>query len=387
MAERTLRDVLGALKPAGIPPSEVRSRREHLASFLRSVETRVFTASGPARATLRQLLGWDDSSLDAFIRSPLLVHTSTHVSMNAFAPMMAFPWFSLRLIATQTDYPDGGQPVHLRTQVTHNNLSDSRWKPNIWWHVGRDGEMTRTQLFSIGRRYKHQILLCQPVPAAPENLCDTDAEAVALAGHATNFAYFALIYRMAIERHARLHAPNSTVEVPVDLMNTYSLAGDGAMIWGRAMAEMGYTLRAIGTDNELHEVDRPPATAVDPLTVCSTLIAPNYLNIGQAYRLGLSVILGADRMSGYVSEMNEVIAAFLSRIGETAHTPLFLGVSRFDVDQLAPLPTPWMSDLTEQRGRPSLPLLVNRYGPGLVRRFDQALDRPANLVAQVTTIP
>ncbi|WP_433261016.1 hypothetical protein ACQPZF_25690 [Actinosynnema sp. CS-041913] len=381
MTEPTLRDALSRFAPAGEPSSDERDRRRQLADFVRSVEARVWSGPASQLERLRRTLGWDDESLHAFIDTPMIVHSSTHVSMNAFAPMMTFPWFCLRT----TEFGRGPRPaVHLRTQVTHNNLSDSRWKPHIWWRVTADHRPTRTRLFSRGPRFEHQILLGQPVPDLPDDLCDSDAEAVDLARHATNFAYFAMVYRMELERRAGLHSPGGTVEVPIDLVNAFSLAGGAARRWQQAMRAMGLALRGVDAENKLYEVAADDVV-VDPSDVRSTLICPNYLNVGQAYRLGVSVSIGAEKMSAYLAEMNGVITTFAKRIGETVGVPQFLGVSRFDVDRLALLPEPWWERLGQQ-GRSSLPLVVAQHGPALPGLLDRALDERVGETADVITL-
>lgn len=379
----TVGDILARFSPAGLPSADIRRRRQRLADFVRSAESRVFRANDAAREELRELLGWDDDSLSAFVTSSMVVHSATHVSMNAFPPMLTFPWFCQRLIAAA--HPARSSAAHLRTQVTHNNLSDSRWKPHIWWRVTAGGELVRTQLYSRGPKYEHQILLGQPSPETPDDLCDADADCVALARHATNFAYFAMIYRMAVERSAGLHAPHPTIEVPIDLMNAYTLSDDAIESWGRAMREMRLPLRRIGPDNELHEVADPESVTVDPLDARASLICPNSLNVGQAYRLGLSVTMGAEKMTQYLDDMNDVIIDFRDRIGEEWRIPQFLGVSRVDLDDLAPLPPEWRAELKQQQGKPSLPLLAAHYGASFTDRLDHALAHPVGSTIDMVT--
>ncbi|WP_018680936.1 hypothetical protein [Actinokineospora enzanensis] len=373
MTETLLGDALAGFAAAGAPPPDVRARRQRLAEFVRSVEPRVWQAPESLWGRLRQVLGWDDESLHAFVHAPMIVHSSTHVSMNAFAPMMVFPWFCLRAC-----HVDGA--VHLRTQVTHNNLSDSRWKPHVWWRADAAGRVARTQLFSRGPKFEHQVLLGQPVPDLPGDLCPTDAEAVDLARHATNFAYFAMIYRMALERHAGLHRPGATVEIPIDLMNAHVLAGPDRARWADALHELGLVLREVGQDNKLREL---PAAEVAGAR--GALICPNYINVGQAYRLGISATMGAEKMSVYLAEMNEVLADFYPRIGETCAFPQFLGVSRFDVDRLAPLSESWRAELGSS-GRTSLPLVVAQHGTELVGLLDRALTEPVGTIADIVTL-
>ncbi|MBV2153289.1 hypothetical protein [Kitasatospora sp. SUK 42] len=391
MSVQTLRDLLIDLRPAGPPPEEVRRRRQALAEFVRQVEPRVFRADGRTeRDRLRGLLGWDDQSLHTFVNSTMVVHSSTHVSMNAFAPMLTFPWFCLRMTTAERALLGPGSPSHLRTQVTHNNLSDNRWKPHVWWRIDSKGELRRTPLFSKAPRFEHQLLLCQPTPEIPtDDLAEGDREAVELAGRATNFAYFAMIYRMSLERQAGLHLPDGTVEVPIDLMNAFSLHGSDAFAaWRSALHRCGMGLRRIGADRELHAVPQERADefiAGDPLVVDDTSICPNYVNVGQAYRLGLSVTMGAEKMSAYEAEMNQVLEGFFEALGEEVTTPQFLGVRSIDLDRLAPLPEPVVSGLRPLGGKPSFPLYAALFGPRLTPALDAALDRPVGDLAGIVT--
>src|SRR5262249_2415588 len=124
----TLRERLTVRTPLGPPSAGARRNRERLCAFIRSIEDEVFAADEQARVTLRRLLGWDDETFHAFITSPLLTHSSPHASMNAFPPMMTYPWIQ-RCIQTLAALAGGGRAVHIRTPVMHNNLGDLRWRP------------------------------------------------------------------------------------------------------------------------------------------------------------------------------------------------------------------------------------------------------------------
>lgn len=388
MSSELLADVLSSMSPAGTPSAKVRCVREDLADFLRIVEPRVFRASGTRQRELRHLLGWDDESLERFIKSPMVIHSSTHVSMNAFAPMLTFPWFCLRVM---TEAPSTllGKPVHLRTQVTHNNLSDNRWKPHVWWRLDSCGAVTRTQLFSKAPRFEHQILLCQPVPEIPpSDLGNDDSRAVELARHATNFAYFALIYRMSLERACGLHLADGTVEVPIDLMNSFSLRGADYPRWREALYELGLPLRAITERSELRVLSAAEAadlTAPDPLDLRQTLICHNYINVGEAYRLGVSVTMGAEKMSTYEPEMNGILNKFFSALGEDVRIPQFLGVRSIALDRLAPLHSDITAELSRMGGKPSFPVYASQYAGSLLPTFDRALQQPSGDLASVVT--
>lgn len=392
MTDATFGDLLAGFEPAGPPNVDERRRREDLASFLRTVEPRVFQATGDTRDEIRSLLGWDDESLEAFVSSEMIVHSATHVSMNAFAPMLTFPWVCQRLLARASQGTDIAHPVHLRTQVTHNNLSDSRWKPHVWWRVTDRDELVRTQLFSRGPQFEHRILVSQPPPRLPADLAAPDTDAAALAAHATNYAYSAMIHRMAVERHAGLHAPYPAVEIPIDLLNLYTLytlPDDAISAWSQAMRDTDNPLRSLADDDELHEVESlaavmtPPA---DPADTRTTLISTNFLNVGYAYRLGLSVTMGAEKMTAYLAEMNGVITDFLARVGEKCRIPQFLGVSRFDIETLAPVPPEWSEEVRRKQGKLSLPLFVARHGTAFGDLLDVALDRPLAEVVDAVSL-
>jgi hypothetical protein len=250
-------ELLARFRPVtALAPIE-RDNRQRLAEFIRSVEGRFHRAPAAVAARMRQMIGWDDESLHRFINAPLLVHSSTHVSMNAFAPMVTFPWFCLRTMTEAAGRPDGGSNSHLRTLLTHNNLSDNRWKPHVWWRADDQGRLARTQLFSKQPRFKHRILLRQSVPEiVAGDLGDADRRALELARHTTNFAYFAAVYRLSLEREVGLHVPGGTVEVPLDLVNAFALSGPNWPQWREALYDQGLPLRHAGTDQELYPVTR-----------------------------------------------------------------------------------------------------------------------------------
>ncbi|MFJ5552732.1 hypothetical protein [Streptomyces sp. NPDC093225] len=385
----TLGELIGAFRPAGPPDAETRERRQRLADFVREIEPRVHRAPAGDREAVRALLGWDDAALHRFVDSPMVVHSSTHVSMNAFAPMVAFPWFCLRLLTRATGDANGGGGTHLRTQLTHNNLSDNRWKPHVWWRLDRRGRLVRTPLFSGQPKYRHQVLMALDVPDVPdEDLAPTDAHALRLARHATTFAYFAMMYRMGLERAAGLHVADGTVEIPVDVMNAFSLREDAFPRWHRALYGQGFHLRRIGADRRLHPLSAEEAAALgpgDPLRPLTTLICPNHVNVGHAHRMGISAAIGADRMASYEEEMTGVLGRFLAELGESHTPPQFLGVAGLDLGRLLPLPEQLEAELAAEGGRPSLPLYAAVHGERLVPSLDVALDHPTGGLASIVT--
>jgi hypothetical protein len=386
MTDDTLAMAFAELRPLGPPDPELRSRRQALADFIRGIEPRVHSATGAAREQVRAALGWDDASLDRFIRSPMIVHSATHASMNAFAPMLAFPWLCQTLVESAASR--GIPATHLRTLVTHNNLSDNRWKPHVWWHLDSGGDVRCTRLFSKSRSREHQVLLCQPVPAIPSGgLADLDLSAVRLAGHATNYAYFAILYRLVLERALGFHSPDGTVEIPIDLMNAFSLRGTEGS-WSQALYDMGLPLRRVTPASELEYLGCPDTSMIaeaDPLNIRDTLISHNFINVGLAFRLGLSVTMGAEKMTVYEAEMNEVLADFFTRIGERAYFPGFLGVRSLDLQKVAPLPARTEEQLAALGGRRSLPVYAAVYGASLRDRLDGMLSQPRGGLADVVT--
>ncbi|WP_204841445.1 hypothetical protein [Saccharothrix algeriensis] len=45
------------------------------------------------------------------------------------------------------------------------------------------------------------------------------------------------------------------MEIPIDLVNAFSTAGDDLPRWRAALCAMGMTLRGVDADNELYEVE------------------------------------------------------------------------------------------------------------------------------------
>ncbi|QTR04596.1 hypothetical protein J7S33_07000, partial [Saccharothrix algeriensis] len=61
------------------------------------------------------------------------------------------------------------------------------------------------------------------------------------------------------------------------------------------------TLRGVDADNELYEVEAGDVVTA-PSPCARTPISPNHLNVGQVCRLGLSVTVGAEKVSAYLVE-------------------------------------------------------------------------------------
>ena len=351
--------------PSMGPPSvDEAFRRRKLASFLEENQRVVFRGTSAQNAEIRRILGWEPATLERFVSSTMLVNSSTHVSMNAFPPMLAFPWACQRIADSSGA---SGEAVHLRTELTHNNLSDNRWKPNVWWHYGRDRRLAQVHLFSKQRQFKHQILLAQPIPDVPTgNASDLDRRALALAACATNYAYFCMIYRTALEHAAGMHRLGHFLEVPINLLNEFFLSSEDSGRWRTAMRAKGFSFRAVGDDNELHEVEHP---IKGTFTTCH-----NYLNMGQVYLLGLSVSVGAERMLTYESEMNTVITEFMASAGIDFRTPRFLGIPHLAIDEVFEVSEPLGTDLSDAGIRLSLPVLIGAFGTDISKTLDRLLS-------------
>jgi hypothetical protein len=334
-----------------------RKRRQLLGEFLRRVEPTVHGASGGVREELRTLLGWDDASLHAFVEADVVVHSSPHASMNAFEPMFAFPWLAAKLASCS---PMPARAVHLRTVVTHNNLGDLRWRPYAWWHRTRDRSVVKTRMFTRNSKLRHHVLLAKPVPRLDLSDCvSMDREAIALAGHTCNYAYFCMVYRSFVERCAGLHGLPPMVEVPIDLLNAFSLHEDGIELWASALAHFGMSFRTTDAAGRLVEVAPPgrgqegegtggtatvrgenakragakvDVEVAEATTQLSTarprpLLCPNAINLAQAQLFGLSFMIGAERMSEYVPRTADMIGRVVERLGFPNRPPRFVGVT------------------------------------------------------------
>lgn len=350
--------------------AQERRRRQRLGEFLRRVEPTVHKASGGTREEIRSLLGWDDASLHAFVEADVVVHTSPHASMNAFEPMFAFPW----LVATlASSLPKPSRAVHLRTVVTHNNLGDLRWRPYAWWHRTRDGSVVKTTLFTRSSKLRHHVLLAKPVPRFDLSACvSMDCEAIALASHAHNYAYFCTIYRSFVERCAGLHGSLPMVEAPIDLLNAFSLHEDGVELWASTLAHFGMTFRTTDAAGRLVAVD-PPALTQLPGAPTQLLLCPNAINLAQAQLLGLSLTIGAERMSEYVPQAADLIGRFVERLGFPNRPPRFVGFTDVPIADVLEHDTATIARLATDGLRGSLPVGAADIGARVAANLERLL--------------
>ncbi|HEV7806057.1 MAG TPA: hypothetical protein VGO80_09575 [Solirubrobacteraceae bacterium] len=347
-----LRTPDGRQRPSSVT-SEERQRRERLGQFLRRVEPTVHGARGDDREQIRRLLGWDDASLHAFVGADVVVHTSPHASMNAFAPMFAFPWLAA-VLASAGAAP--ARAVHLRTIVTHNNLGDLRWRPYAWWHRGRDGSVVKTSLFSRSSKTRHHVLLSKPVPEVDLGACTgIDRAAAVLGGHARNYAYFCVVYRAFVERHAGLHGSRPVIEAPIDLLNAFSLSEDGIDRWSAALSRSGLTFRTPDGEGRLVALADPCAARLAQ-PGARPLLCPNAINIAQSYLLGISTVIGAERMAQYVPRMTELVDRFIEHLGSSYRPPEFVSCTNRELGAALEHDVETSARLAEDGLREALPI-------------------------------
>lgn len=367
--QRSLSSYLQAVR-ATAASGEERRRRQRLAEFLRRVEPVVHAAAGTDRERLRELLGWDDESLHAFVSADVVIHTSPHASMNAFEPAFAFPWLAARL-ADSPPAPSAG--VHLRTTVTHNNLSDLRWRPYAWWHRSREGKVVKTQIFSRNAKCKHEVLFSkEPPKLAPFSLAPSDREATRLASYASDYADFCLLYRAAVERRAGLRGKRPLIEVPLALLCAFAIGEDGVSRWQETMAEFGMSFRTADSSGRLVAV--PPDAAEAVVRVGRRLLCPNAINLAQVQLLGVSCMIGAERMAKYVPETATVVKRFVRRMGFSPRQPELVHLT--DVPVIAALEhdPETVARLAEDRLRGSLAVGAADIGPRVADNLDRLVD-------------
>jgi|GEM_PF-2041472 len=375
----TLRERLTVRRPLGPPSDAVRRNRERLCEFIRMVEDEVFVADVATRGALRRLLGWDDETFQSFITSPLLIHSSPHTGMNAFPPMLAYPWIG-RCIQTLAALPGPGRAVHLRTLVMHNNLGDLRWRPYAWWRRSRSGAVVKTSLFSRSHAVRRRVLLAQAVPQIDASDCvASDRDALALARHARNYAYFAAIYRMSIERLAGFHLAHGTIEVPLNILNAFTFTQESLEHWlALAEATSERRVRKIDAAGALVDLTREEAAAraarVRELARFS-VICTNTQNFAQVYQFGITTMVGAEKMARYLEPMNTEVETLYGRIGWSYPFPEFIPITRIPEELVAPADEPSRRELRACGIKGALSIGVADHGAGLAARLEALLSR------------
>jgi hypothetical protein len=374
----TLRERLTIRTPLGQPTEAMRRNRERLCCFIRSVEEEIFLAVGSARVELRQLLGWDDETFQSFINSPLITHSSPHTAMNAFPPMLSYPWVQY-CIQTLSKTNGPGKPVHLRTLVMHNNLGDLRWRPYAWWHRTSGGSIQKTTFFSRGHSVRRRVLLALPVPEIDLSACcHSDRTALTLARNARTFAYFAAIYRAGIERIADLHLPHGTIEVPLNILNAFTFTEESLKQWIDLTGQTPGQVRYVDASGELavlpHHESALYAARIRELG-SYPIVCTNAQSFAQVYQFGITCMIGAEKMARYLLAMNEDIKRLYDQIGWSYPFPEFIPITRIPAELVAPIDEPSVSILHEFGLAGSLPICVADHGDNLAQRLNAMLPR------------
>jgi hypothetical protein len=264
--------------------------------------------------------------------------------------------------------------VHLRTILTHNNVSDSRWRPYAWWHRGRDGSVVKSKLFARSPKSRHQVLLAKAVPPIDASSCvPMDREATALALHARNYAYFCIVYRSFVERHAGLHRSQPTIEAPIDLLNAFSFQQDGVERWAATLERFGMTFRTVDARSRLVELAQPAAADLADART-RLLVCPNAINIAQAQLLGISIMIGAERMAEYVPEITDLIGRFVEHLGFSHRPPQFVAFTDVPIAEVLEHDPETIAQFAADGLRGSLPVgaadVGRRVATNLERLFD-----------------
>lgn len=377
----SLQERLSIRNPAGNLSVDVRRNRESLCDFIRSIEDQVFTADGKNRTAIREILGWDDEAFQLFITSPLITQSSPHACMNAFSPMLVFPWVQ-RSIQRLASLLGPGRPVHLRTLVMHNNLGDLRWRPYAWWHRGPDGSIRKTTLFGRSHSTRRRVLLALPSPNIDLSICGaSDKPAVLLASRASNYAYFCAIYRGYIERLAGFHLPHMTIEVPLNILNAFTFTRESLLMWFDLASELRHesianSIRKINESGELAWLRREEA-AIYAAGIRQInrfpIVCTNTQNFAQVYQFGITCMIGAEKMARYVASMNEEVRQLYSRIDWHYELPEFIPITRIPAELVAPIDELSCRALQKYGFNTSLPICVADYGDLLAVRLDTLL--------------
>lgn len=370
-----LRQVLAdSFQPRPVTP-DIRLRRQRLCQFIRRNEAHMYDVRHPRAATVRTLLGWDDATMATFVDSPLLCHSAPHVSMNSFPPMLAYGWVlasAVRLAQEQ----QGAPAVHVCTHCTHHNFDDRFSKPYAWWHsspVSRrrpattGPEVIRTQVFKR-TPIRHHPILSKPAPRlADEPMHLIDRNAIELAALGTNYANYCVIYRTYLERLAGFHVDERVIEVPMDMVNRFTIEEFGLVKWFDLIDRAGMNLRLELENGPLAVMSRAEAQMIaktgEPW-LKRAVIAPNTVNFSQFYLLGLSLMIGGSKMAHYVAGMNVEIERFVAGIAGWRYTPpTFLPFTTVPVAEVLDLQDQAAYCQEKYGFSTSLPLVAVALGP------------------------
>lgn len=319
--------------------TETIQRRRSLSQYIQKMESTVFNGEPALVDEVRKVLGWDDFTMNRFIHSSLITQSSPHASMNVFAPNFAHPWIHSSIIENSGVL----NSIHLRTMVTHNNLGDLKYRPYAWWHRDQKGNILQTSLFSRSHSMRKNILLTQAVPVISDDICsEMDRAALRLARTATNYGYFCMIYRAALEHLSNLQLPGEHIDVPLNIINDWSSKEFKLNNWSEYFGEP----RKVSDKSELR-------------------IASNYMNFALVYTLGISVISGGKKMAAYTPEMHSIISSFFFSEKITTRLPELLTITQI----------PWDA-FCEFEQETSFAVICNDLGASLRKKLDHLLEMP-----------
>lgn len=342
----TLRDILNTIHLTE-PTIDQTYNRKHLCKEIRRNENLFFSASGDDITIIRHLLGWNDDTLQNFINSACVSHSSPHASMNIFEPNYAHPWIHVALnqIIKQKYHENS---FHIRTTMTHGNMGDKKYKPHSWWIRDSNNQIKKIRLFSKNHRNKNKILLCKTLPdISISELNILDREGYRLAKLANNYAYSCIIYRTFIEKQAGISIDNAKLEIPIDLLCHYFFKKHDLMSWIKCYQEC---ISEHGIDSEKSKIriiinEKLQSCDIDFYTKYlanlqseqSFFIIPNFLSFAVFYTLGLSVITGGKKMYSYLHLMHEIIEQFSRRMTLDIQLPCYVGLTNTNNYQIMPL--------------------------------------------------
>ena len=157
-------------------------------------------------------LGWDDTTLDNFLKADRIQLTLPHASPNVFFPRAGVAWYA------QTRQQLDPALFHLRVVLTHNNFGDLGWRPYAWWHLNAEGHLKRLTCFTRNKRMKHVVVMSQPpLHSIPDSMHGIDLLAARFASQGQNLGDSFIRIMAIVERAAGVNLPGRTLYVPLNL--------------------------------------------------------------------------------------------------------------------------------------------------------------------------
>jgi hypothetical protein len=342
---------------------ETCSLRSALCEFLRRQELSIFHSTNhQCLEEIRTYLGWTDDSMHNFIHNKYLIHTSPHASMNIFFPKIGSIWLQNIL---QTKFEHISKSFHLRTHITHNNISDLGWRPYAWWYICNQYRIHKSIIISRNKKQKHRIVYSLPTPTIDTTLLnDIDTKGISLATHAKNYAYYSIIYSSYIETCAGFNQPNRTMYVPLDLLHKFfqeiNRGEDGGYSITRQLLNGIHKKitkkRRIGDNGELYLINSEHFNSTNFFTLSNT---GNFLII---YLLAIDAIIGGKKMSSYLKDINQFADLVEADTGIALQRPVFIEVPALPYEKALPPSKDIQQQLKELSIPYSLSMAVYEYG-------------------------